>query len=932
MANFKFAHINVRSLVPKIEVLKQYMRDHEIDVLAVSETWLNQTIQDEVVCIKGFNVIRKDRVIGRGGGVLVYVRDCFKFSEINYIGAENSEQIWIEVIINKMKYAFGVLYRPPNGDITNFLQEYEENLCKILLNYKYMISTGDFNINMMDIDNTNCQQFLSILSAYNLTQSINEPTRVGNNTSSLLDLMISSEECSVVQCTVDCSFNISDHFVIKLVLNLKVYKPPPLFYTYRDYKRINHEQFLVDLYNTPFHNVFYIRDVDSKLEKFNDLLIDLFNKHAPERTVRITKKKAPWITENIKLIMSNRDKALSKYKKQKTSINWENYRHLRNRVTSLIQIEKQNYLANQVRTNNTKDNWKLLKEMGVINKENDIVTNALGTSDEINNFFINSVQHTLPEPETISFYLEHKVHNAGNFEFRMATEEDIVKAISLIRTRAIGPDGIGLTMILHCCPYIIPIILHLVNICIETSCFPSSWKNSYVLPLPKIKHPNEIKDLRPISILPTLSKIVERILEWQIREYIADKGILPDVQSGFRKHHSCTTALTKVTDDILTAIDHGELTALVLLDYSKAFDTINYNLLTAILNYIGFSKMATRLIGNYLSGRTQAVRFNGEISQRQSIKRGVPQGSILGPLLFSIYTFNLVTCLQSTIPHVYADDTQIYLSFKPDNIEEANIKVTCDLALLLKVSKSHCLEINPTKSKILLFGPMYTVKKYRHLLDVKLLNKPLPICQSSTNLGLILDTGLRFSEHVNKCIKKAFGNLKLIYSQRSILNQHLRKLLCDSLVLSQFNYCDTVYGPCLRQYDSNRIQLIQNSCVRLIKGIRRGDHGISAALRELNWLTMAERRNLHSMVLFNKIITEKSPQYLYNKIMFRVDIHSMNVRDKYTITIPKHITASYERSFSYQIAHMYNNIPETFRLLRGHKFKTYVRDYITRSR
>lgn len=929
MSNIKFAHINVRSLLSKVDVIKEYIGSNEIDVFAVSETWLNHAIDDEVVRINGFNFIRKDREAGRGGGVLVYIRNCFDFSEIDYIDAQYSEQIWIELRINRIKYSFGVLYRPPNGDITKFLEEYEENLCKILLNYKYMISTGDFNINMANVDSNSCQQLLSLLSAYNLNQSINEPTRIGNNTLSILDLMISSEECSVVNSSVDLSVNISDHLLTKLELNFKVDKPPPFHYTYRDYNKINNETFLHDLYNIPFNDIFYIRDVNSKLDKFNKFIIELFNKHAPAKTVKITKKKAPWLTENIKLLISDRDKALSRYKKQKTLFNWENYRQLRNHVTSLIQKEKKNYLANKVRSNNTKNNWKLLQEMGTFSKEKQNISEALGTPDEINNFFINSVQDSDPNEETISFYQDHRMHNDQNFEFRMATEEEILTAISLIRSGAIGPDGIGLVMILRCCPYIIPILQHLVNSCIETSCFPRCWKNTYVLPLPKTKNPVELKDLRPISILPTLSKIVERVLDWQIKGYINDKGILPETQSGFRKNHSCTTALTKVIDDTFTAVDRGELTALVLLDYSKAFDRINYKLLTAILKYIGFSQMAIKLIENYLIGRTQAVRLKEKTSQMQYLKCGVPQGSILGPLLFSIYTSNLITCLKSTTPHMYADDTQLYLSFKPDNIDDANMKITRDLALLLKNSESHCLEINPTKSQILLFGPMYTVKKYQHLIDVKINNQNLCVSHSAKNLGLILDTSLRFSEHVNKCVRQAFTNLKLIYSQKSILNQHLRKMLCDSLVLSQFNYCDAIYGPCLKQYDINRIQLIQNSCVRLIMGIRRYERGVSAKIRELNWLTMAERRKLHSIVFFNKIITEKCPKYLYTKIKFRSDTHNINIRDKYAITVPKHNTACYERSFSYQIAHIYNNIPETLRHLRGQTFRRHIRLYLS---
>lgn len=296
-------------------------------------------------------------------------------------------------------------------------------------------------------------------------------------------------------------------------------------------------------------------------------------------------------------------------------------------------------------------------------------------------------------------------------------------------------------------------------------------------------------------------------------------------------------------------------------------------------------------------------------SKPVAISCGVPQGSILGPLFFSLYTSQLITYLRYSAVHFYADDTQLYFSFGPNDILEAIGKLEHDLNVLQRASEAHCLTINPAKSQILLFGRPQCRKQNENLLQISINNATLNTCPTAKNLGLLMDTDLRFSGHINNCVKRAFANLKLIYNQRALLNENLRKMLCDSIVLSHFNYCDVLYGPCLLGSDAKRIQLMQNSCVRLVGGIRGRERGVSAKLREINWLRMNERRMLHSLVLFNKIICKNCPAYLYDKVKFRYDVHNLDLRHKCTITPPTHVTSLYERSFSYQLATTYNKVP-----------------------
>ena len=259
---------------------------------------------------------------------------------------------------------------------------------------------------------------------------------------------------------------------------------------------------------------------------------------------------------------------------------------------------------------------------------------------------------------------------------------------------------------------------------------------------------------------------MEKIMNFQIRNHLNNYNILPTNQSGFRSGHSCTTALLKISDDILTATDQGKTTALVLIDYSKAFDTISHELLYSVLHFIGFSENSVVMIKNYLQNRIQFVETTKGKSNDGNITCGVPQGSILGPLLFCIYTCNITSVLKTCNAHMYADDTQIYYSFKHTDTYIANTKINNDLKELASVSALHNLQINPTKSNVLIFGKNRTIVESD--INVKINDDVLIPTNSAKNLGVEFDVDLRFKKHISKCIQKAYLNLKLLYPHHSL--------------------------------------------------------------------------------------------------------------------------------------------------------------------
>nr|CAI5869801.1 unnamed protein product [Callosobruchus analis]CAI5869804.1 unnamed protein product [Callosobruchus analis] len=719
------AHVNVRSLLSHFGNLKAHVLEKNFTFLLVSETWLSQGVSDSEVSIEGYKILRNDRA-GRGGGVAIYFSHHIPSVQICPAKFNTFESLFVNFKLNREKIVIGVVYRPPGvSSVQDFLNEFEEAIGGLLIDCDKFICGGDFNINLLSHENTEVQQFHNILYSYELSQLVEEPTHNSPTSQSLIDLIISSSKIQPPKVSV-YDINVSDHLLTECQFSIYNRSQKCKYVTFRDYRNFNIDTFNAELDKTDFHSIFYTCGIDEKLQLFNKFILDIYDKYAPKRTVRVTRNRAPWLTDNLKFIFSLRDSALTKFKNDKTKENWERYKELRNFSNRATENEKKAYLGTIMAQGDVKKKWRTLKSMGTLKDSDSTIPDHLSNVERLSDYYSTDMTSVLaPDLETLNKYLNSKLNNLESFNFTMTDENEVADILKAIKSKAVGSDNIGIDMLIYCCPHILPIITHLINTCIELSAFPDSWKVSHITPIPKNSNPNVFKDLRPISILPTLSKVIEKILERQIRKYLDSYKILPQHQSGFRKGYSCSTALLKVTDDIMEATDRNELTALALLDYSKAFDTLNHELLLAILEFIGFSKESVQLIRSYLTNRKQIVKINARFSESKTVISGVPQGSILGPLLYIVYTSQVHTCLKTCSIHTYADDTQIYLSFKAENINNAIHQINDDLRYLNIVSRNHCLVLNPDKSKAIMFGRKKARSNVTDAVSIKVEGKPI---------------------------------------------------------------------------------------------------------------------------------------------------------------------------------------------------------------
>lgn len=920
---FKIGNFNIRSMFTGFLEFKNLILQYDFDMVFLTETWLSDGDDVCIFNVPGYRFVHRDRD-GRGGGVAVYFKNTYnpEIMSLDFTVTNFLEYLILKLRVKNKFYCFCVFYRPPNTNFNALINDFENIFSSIYPSVEQIICMGDFNINLLNEDNP----LIPLFDNFNLVQIINQPTRICRNSASLLDPIFLTDDTVVQDVGTISLEGVSDHCLVYCYLKIEKVSVEPKLITYRNFNNFNAYAFYADLQFLDWNNIIYEQNIDNKILIFNQYLFSIFDKHAPFKTAKITKPWAPWLTPNIRVFIKQRDRALRDFKRTRAIEEWDNYKRLRNFTLSMIRREKRQYLNNTFAEKNLKKTWKTLKSLNVSsNKVTNIPTNLLDPND-ISSFFREFLQTISDCSSKINYYKQNVFNRNLQFSFNFATVAEINKIINNISTNASGVDGVNAKMLKYCSPYIDVFIAHIINCCIEHNYFPDQWKISIGKPLPKVKNPTDISDLRIISILPVLSKVLEKVLYNQLIQYCNVNKIIPESQCGFRRELSTGVALVTVTDDIITSLDKKLSTALVLLDFSKAFDTINHELLLAKLKYFGFLDQSADIIRSYFQNRSQKIYSNNAFSEEVPILSGVPQGSILGPLLFIIYTSDILKSLKYCKVQAFADDTQVYFHFNHRDYLNASSLINHDINMLKKLSSEHNLKLNPLKSNVMIFGPKKEFLKSN--LNIILGDVSLSGVDCAKNLGVVLDTELRFREYVKLLIKKSFLSLKILYNNRQILNFHMRKMLCESLVLSNFNYCDFIYGPCLDINDKNRIQKVQNTCSRLIFGLRKYDH-ISHTFKELNWLRMDSRRELHlANFLFKVIFNTSFPSVLKSKFITRLNIHLRTIRFSGKMTVPHHQTAMFQRSFTYNAIKVYNSLPTELTALSEQNFKKKFKQHL----
>lgn len=843
----------------------------------------------------------------------MYIKNVIKFKHITIDVNANIESLWVILKLNKYNIAIGVIYRPPTVSILE-LNNMTDLLAEVTVQSDFLILLGDLNINLLEPHTSGYKVFSTIMECFNLKQIIQEPTRITASSATLLDVICVSENLPITASYTADTPIFSDHRLVSCSLKMET-KPNPNvvpFYT-RNFCSIDMPNFFNQLISIDWGSVYHVTTVNEKVENFNKILLQLFDTCCPLVLVTPNKRRpALFLTPVVRHIINLKRSAYKRQRRTKKPEHRDYYVALKNHLKVAIDSEKRAY-SSFIMNKYKKDAWKILNKLGInFNENKSIITTDEFTPDDINNHILNSSNFGDPTPDIIDMYCDNNSGIVGNFNFNETDPPSVLRQLNKIKSNAIGFDEISIKMLQLTLPYTLDVITHLINFSIKSSTFPDVWKKAVVTPIPKKATLDSVNDIRPISILPTLSKVLERTIVEQLNNHLEDKSILPPVQSGFRRGFSTQTALHKICDDIFREADLGNCTLVGCLDFSKAFDSVSHELLLLKLRSCDLSWHAVNWFASYLHRRMQCVNVSGQRSDFKPVTRGVPQGSICGPTLFSIYCKDLMNVPSGSKLHMYADDTQVYVGCNSKNAEHIVRHFNKDLQNIRTWSINNCLQLNASKTTVVCCGTRSAVCKLKKVLpEIKIDSTPIKVSDSLKNLGLFLDECLSFDKHICHLNRMCYATLKGIYRIKNMVSSELKLHICESLIMSKIQYCLPVFGPALTKYNLQKLQIIQNTCFRFSYNIPKRCR-ISNFIANSKYLNVSQRiLYLFATYLFS-IITNNKPFYLISKFSFRFNTHVRNTRHRNFMNIPKFKLTFFKGSFTYVATQIYNKSFELY--------------------
>ena len=910
----KLAHINARSIPKHLHEIIKILQETAIDILGVSETFISKQTPDHICKIPGYNFVHFDRDHQSRGGVGIYLNENFEYKTIKLpVKLVQPEMVFIEVLVGKIKIAVGVIYKSPLIPYSIYAAIHE-NLVSVTSRYDHVIVMGDMNIDHLKPDLPACKFFTSyITEPFALSQVIDEPTRITATSSTLIDLMLTSNPENVKAHGVVDAPGISDHCLTFMAYSIKKPKFRPKMVTKRDFRNFDPEKFKADMSVAPWGNIYAVDDddIDNKVTIIENIHREIIDKHAPMRTFRVTRPATPWLTDDIKKLMDERDKYKNKFNREKKAETEIIFKDLRNQVTHAIRQSKIKVFNERINTKfkNPKQFHQALKNFNIVESKLNNSSECTIDPTNLNQAFLKN-NNAEVNADLISDEINEilKKSKPQVFKFQEVSELEILKIVRSIKTNACGVDGISAFFLKLGIEHSVFAFTDIINSSFKYNKFPDRYKKAIVKPIPKISIPLAASDYRPISLLSAFSKIIEKVAAKQMIDYLRETGFLDKLQSAYKKSHSTTTALLNVIDDIYEALENTELTFLVLLDYSKAFDCANHRLILAKLKAAGLCDEALDWVFSYLSGRSQKVVTGTGESEWEKMINGVPQGSVLGPLLFTVLVSNIKDVIKRGRYHLYADDTQLYYTCKVDEVNETIDKINSDLSNISKFSKNNCLKLNAGKSKFIVIGSRPNLKKLKSidLKEIKLDNEVIEREFEVKNLGVMFDETLSWARHVNLSVAKAYGKLKNVWRFNKFLSEKTKLTICETYILSNFNYCDILLQNLTDQIQ-DKIQKVQNRCIRFIYGLRKYDH-ITNFRTSKKILSMQSRRLLHSLTMMFCIKNDLAPSYLCDRLTLQRNIHDHNTRNCNNIRAPIARTNMRAMSFFVYITNKFNDL------------------------
>lgn len=919
-------HLNIRGLGGKRDKLELLVKSFEerayrLDIIMVCETFINKNNKN-VCAIDGYNFEQKFRSSKMGGGVGIYITKSAKYvmrDDLAVFVEGIYESVFIELLNEKGKNIIvGEVYRVPGTDEKLFLENIKCLLDKTKKEKKQLLMGSDQNMDYLKINfHFNTNKLFDLVTAYGAIPVITKPTRITNSSATLIDNIYINMELTSDYKSAILLYDISDHLPCFISINYKIdiWKNIKQVYKKRIFDRNNIlalKNKLVELNTMQFETL----NCEQSFNLFSTFLLNTLNTTCPEKEFYLGKNKVrrqPWVTKGI-LTSSHKcnrlyRKTIGKAKTDVNVIKYHKYRNIYNKLKTKCKIE---YYKNKINLfkHDSKNLWKTYNNLlGKLNNKAETIdylkvnNNKIYNKTDIANLFSEhyatigkSIASKIsPSNKAYDQYLKERTSNS--LFIAPTTEREIENIIRKLPNKtSSGTDGISNKLLKQIIVEIASPLQIIFNKSFIEGVVPSKMKTALITPIYKSKNKTDINNYRPVSLLTNISKILEKLMHNRVNSFLEKNNILYQSQYGFRSNMGTIDAITELIGTTLKNLDNKNFSLVIFLDLSKAFDTLDHNILLHKLYHYGIRGTAYNWFDSYLTDRKHSVKIKCEnkthYSKLQSINTGVPQGSVLGPLLFLIYVNDLQNSLELLKSINFADDTN--LIFQSKDINELFMETQYDLNNAIDWFNANKLSVNASKTNYMIFKPR-GAQGVTDLNSLKMNDKIIKEVDKIKFLGLNIDNKLNWTTQVYYIKAKLNQCEYLLKRFHFLLPEESLKTIYYAHAFSHLSYGIHVWGPML---NISQQKLLDNSHSRCVRQIKKTALNINkeSIHKSMKILDMDNLISLELSKLAFKFKQETLPTNIKN-LFPKTTIHKYQTRNKAAPAIQKVRTCIFANSF-----------------------------------
>ncbi len=747
---------------------------------------------------------------------------------------------------------------------------------------------------------------MQFCNTQNFTYLVNEPTRITNTTATILDQILTNSPNFVKEVHVTPPISTNDHCTVGLHLDFKINREAAYERKVWLLKNANFSDFRQALHNADFDKCFEGDDVNEACKNWTDTFLAVANEHVPNRVVVIRPNDSPWYSSELRTLKRKMIRAFHKHKSTRKEADWLKYKNIRNDYQKNLDNAESQYMKplgeSLVKERNSKTWWQTAKWLlgrggdtsyPPLTVENKQINLNKDKAEAFNKFFlahsdIDETNAQIPDDDDFPQGLENII----------ASEEEVYDLIKCIDpSKSTGPDGVSPRLLLEAGLGIVPSLTKLINLSLSSAKVPNSWKIANVIPLFKKGEKSDTNNYRPVSLLSCVSKILERIVFKHVFNYLRDTQFISRHQSGFQPGDSTVNQLSYLYHIFSEALDKKKDVHIVFCDVRKAFDRVWHKGLLYKLKKAGICGVLLKWFTDYLTERYQQVVIRGQKSEIGIIKAGVPQGSVLGPLLFLIY-MNDITNVTHCNMKLFADDTSLFIEF--DNQDAAEEALNADLVNIQQWANQWLVTFSPPKTKLLTCS-----FKKKDQANITFNNTPIESVDNHKHLGLVLSRDLSWTMHIESIIKCVSPMIDVLKKLKYDLDRKSLETIYFSFIRPKVEYGCHIWDNCSRR-DSEALESLQLDMARIVTGARKGtSHEL--LYKETNWQTLSERRQSLKLKNFVKIVNNETPDYLKSLLPQRIGDVRENSRHPDHYYLIEARTETFRSSFIPSSINLWNN-------------------------